>query len=82
MIFHINDWFDYSNFSCKTSKLKDNIQTGILLTLSLKFFDVPDLECYKLDNGKIWKPIIAKCEKRGKYLPTLHESAYDNYFIV
>ena len=26
--------------------------------------------------------IIAKYEKRGKYLPILHEAIYDNYFIV
>ena len=26
--------------------------------------------------------IIAKHEKRGKYLPILHEATCDNYFIV
>ena len=26
--------------------------------------------------------IVAKYEKGGKYLPILHESTWDNYFIV
>ena len=29
----------------------------------------------------IWQ-ITAKYEKRGKYLPILHEETCDNYFIV
>ena len=47
--------------------------------------------CYRTVPSAIWEifseflifcNVTAKYEKRGKYLPILHEEKFDNYFIV
>ena len=47
--------------------------------------------CYRTVPNAIWEifskflifvEIIAKYQKRGKYLPIMHEATCDNYFIV